>query len=72
MRLITNLPADLLLPFLSNRFQANIKLRRTENGYIMKCEPTPLYQDLLRTIQDTYVLYYRDVPILLQPLRSKL
>lgn len=65
MRIITNLPADLLIPFFSIRFQSNVQLRRTENGYLMDCTPTPAYLNWLRSD----VIYYHDIPILI---RSKL
>ena len=59
MMLITTLPADILIPFLSNRFQTPIQLRKTENGYLMN-----------HRIHDT-IIYYRDIPILIKPI-SKL
>jgi hypothetical protein len=59
MMLITTLPAHILIPFLSNRFQIPIQLQKTENGYLMNHQ-----------IHDT-VIYYHDIPILIQPL-SKL
>lgn len=59
MMLITTLPANILIPFLSNRFQTPIQLQKTENGYLMNHQ-----------IHDT-VIYYHDIPILIQPL-SKL
>ena len=69
MRIITNLPADLLIPFFSIRFKGNVSLRRTEHGYIMDCEPTPTYLNWLSA--GTSVVYYHDIPILIHP-RSKL
>jgi hypothetical protein len=71
LHLRTNLPADLLTPFFSDRLQTNVDLRRTEHGYLMNCTPTPLYLNWVQSIQDAYVVYYRDIPILIQPL-SKL
>lgn len=59
MMLITTLPANILIPFLSNRFQTLIELRKTENGYLMNHQ-----------IYDK-VIYYHDIPILIKPL-SKL
>ena len=69
MRIITNLPADILIPFFSIRFQGNVQLRRTENGYLMDCPPTHAYLNWLRS--DSSVIYYHDIPILIQP-QSKL
>lgn len=63
MHIITNLPADLLIPFFSKRFQGNVTLRRTEHGYILYCE-TPTYLTWLSA--GTSVVYYHDIPILIQ------
>ena len=58
MMLITTLPANILIPFLSNRFQTPIQLQKTENGYLMYGEPN--------WIQSNTCIYYHDIPILIQ------
>ena len=71
----TSLPMDVVRSFFSNKIRGHVQLRRFENGYLMRCEPTPAY-----LAWRTHLHYHgsdtefiRDVSVYIRPyLRSKL
>jgi hypothetical protein len=69
----TSLPMNLLQSFFSNKIKGHVRLRRFENGYLLRCEPTPAYYAWITHLHygsDTE--YLRDIPIYIRPFRSKL
>lgn len=39
----TSLPASTLSAFFSNKIKGHVRLKKTERGYLLRCEPTPAY-----------------------------
>lgn len=69
IHLITTLPIHTLHTFFSNKLKGHVRLRRTEKGYLLRCEPTPAYLAWITHLHyhGSDIIYIQDIPVYIRP-----
>ena len=69
LHLITTLPIHSLHTFFSNKIKGHVYLRRTNKGYLLRCEPTPAYLAWMTHLHyhGSDTIFIQDTPVYIRP-----
>lgn len=65
LQLTTTVSFDKVHTFFSNKIKGHVILRRTDVGYLLRCEPTPAYLAWITHIHHHGydIVYIQDMPV---------